>query len=83
MEARVRATPEWADFEKIRAIYDEAARLSWLTGIEHTVDHVVPLRHPLVCGLHNHFNLQVLPRYLNDKKGNTFGQEQLELFNDL
>lgn len=80
MEARIRATPAWADFAKIRAIYDEAARLSWLTGIEHTVDHAIPLRHPLVCGLHNEFNLQVLPKYLNDAKGNAFGFEQLELF---
>ena len=80
MEARIRATPPWANFEKIRAIYDEAARLTWLTGVEHTVDHQIPLRNPLVCGLHNEFNLQVLPKYLNDRKGNAFGFEQLELF---
>ena len=81
MEQRVRATPQWADFERIREIYDEAARLTWLTGIEHTVDHVIPLRHPLVCGLHNQFNLQVLPRYINDRKSNDFDVlQQLELF---
>jgi hypothetical protein len=80
MEARIRATPKWADFEQIQLIYDEAARLTWLTGIEHTVDHVVPLRHPLVCGLHVAHNLQVLPKYINAAKGNAFGFEQLELF---
>lgn len=81
MEQRIRATPPWADFKKIRKVYDEAERLTWLTGIKHTVDHVVPLRHPLVCGLHIHTNLCVMPKKLNAAKGNRFDiEEQLELF---
>jgi hypothetical protein len=34
------------------------------------VDHVIPLRHPLVCGLHAHTNLRVVPALVNLKKGN-------------
>jgi 5-methylcytosine-specific restriction endonuclease McrA len=34
------------------------------------VDHVIPLRHPLVCGLHAIANLQYLTGPDNLKKGN-------------
>lgn len=34
------------------------------------VDHIIPLKHPLVCGLHNIYNLQYLPSKVNNKKQN-------------
>lgn len=40
------------------------------TGIQHQVDHIVPLRHPLVCGLHCEANLQVIPALDNQRKSN-------------
>jgi hypothetical protein len=66
------ATPKWANMEKIRAIYDKAAELTLTTGILHEVDHIIPLRHPLVCGLHVETNLQVLTQIENRKKSNKF-----------
>lgn len=40
------------------------------TGISFEVDHVVPLVSPYVCGLHNAFNLAVIPAIVNRSKGN-------------
>lgn len=80
--ARIRATVPWADFVAIRAIYREAARLEEATGIEHHVDHEIPLNHPLVCGLHVHFNLRVIPAGPNMSKGNYWCPDQLELFTE-
>jgi hypothetical protein len=66
------ATPKWVNMEKVRAIYDQAAELTLTTGILHEVDHIIPLRHPLVCGLHVETNLQVLTQIENRKKSNKF-----------
>lgn len=61
------AMPPWVDLGAIRAIYNRAA----LLGL--TVDHIIPLRHPLVSGLHVPWNLQLLTRSDNSRKGNMFG----------
>ncbi len=60
------ATPFWADENEITDIYTEAQyfRLE--------VDHIIPLKHSLVCGLHVPANLQLLSRSENAKKGNKF-----------
>ena len=41
-----------------------------VTGIDWHVDHIVPLHHKQACGLHNAFNLQVVPGSWNISKGN-------------
>lgn len=68
--AHIRAMVKWADQQKIDAIYALAQNLSKATGMTHHVDHIVPLISKRVCGLHNEFNLQVLPGPDNLKKGN-------------
>lgn len=63
--SKLKATPQWADLEKIKNIYRECPK-------GYHVDHIVPLRHHLVCGLHCEFNLQHLTAIENMRKSNKF-----------
>jgi hypothetical protein len=69
---KVRATPAWANPEKIQALYDAARAMSMLTGRPHHVDHIVPLHSKKVCGLHCEDNLQILLGLDNQSKSNRF-----------
>jgi hypothetical protein len=62
------------DMEFLRFVAQEANRLakarSALTGTPWEADHILPLRGRSVSGLHNPFNLQVIPRSINRRKSN-------------
>lgn len=60
------ALVSWADMEKIAELYSKGK----LLGMD--VDHIIPLKHPLVCGLHVEDNLQLLSPEENNKKRNKF-----------
>lgn len=65
-----RATPSWQDKESLQAIYEDAKVRSITTGIKHHVDHIIPIRHKLVCGLHVVANLRIVPAIENISKSN-------------
>lgn len=64
------AKPAWVDEEALIAVYEDARKLSLETGIQHHVDHIVPIRGKMVCGLHVPWNLQILTAEDNMRKGN-------------
>ena len=62
--------PPWADREAIKAIYQECRRITRETGIEHHVDHIIPVRGRRVCGLHVPENLRIITARENLRKSN-------------
>ena len=66
------AIPLWANDFFIEEIYDLANRRTKVMGFKWHVDHIVPLQHPLVCGLHCEQNLRVIPAVENLKKHNKY-----------
>ena len=66
----IRGMIRWRYRKEIGAIYEEARRITAETGVLHVVDHIWPLKHPLCCGLHVPWNLQIITGVENDKKGN-------------
>lgn len=71
-KTRKEATPPWVNMEAVNAIYREARRLQSEDGVPRHVDHIVPLKHPLVCGLHVEYNLQILTADDNMAKKNDY-----------
>lgn len=66
----LKATPAWANDFFIAEAYHLARLRSQATGYQWHVDHIVPLKSPLVCGLHVEHNLQVIPASVNVSKKN-------------
>lgn len=70
---QLQATPIWSDQEAVREYYRAVSALNESFGAStFNVDHIVPLKHPLVCGLHAHTNLRVVTREENYTKNNRY-----------
>lgn len=59
------ATPSWVDLQELKKLYINCPE-------GYHVDHIVPLRHHQVCGLHVMANLRYLPAIANIRKSNKF-----------
>jgi hypothetical protein len=68
--SKLQATPKWANNFYILEAYKLSKLRGNITGIKWHVDHIVPLRSKLVCGLHVEHNLQVIPASVNQRKSN-------------
>lgn len=70
--SKLQATPPWADKEKIAEMYKRATEQQEKYGKPVHVDHIVPLRGKNVCGLHVHYNLQLMFGEDNVRKSNHY-----------
>lgn len=69
------ATPSWLTRKQkseIRQLYQIALTMTQTTGERYVVDHIIPLRSDVVCGLHVPWNLRVITQEENLKKSNKF-----------
>ena len=79
---KLKATPAWLTEEHkfmLEEIYDLRRLRTELTGVEHHVDHIVPLKGKTCCGLHVPWNLQVIPAYENLSKSNSISDSRRTL----
>jgi len=81
--SKLKAVPAWADRRAMALLYFEAKKITAETGIPHEVDHVVPLRSAVACGLHCEANLRVVPKVVNRRKGNKLIPEEVETMENL
>jgi len=67
------ATPKWLTVEhkaEILDIYKMSRKMTKENDVVYEVDHIVPLRNKIVCGLHVPWNLRIVTRSQNRSKGN-------------
>ena len=69
---KMKATPKWSNDFFISEAYHLAALRTKYLGFPWHVDHIVPLKSKLVCGLHSHTNIQVIPAIQNIRKHNRY-----------
>lgn len=84
-QAEYDKTPYWADKTSVASIYAQCKLMNSKNGKKTwAVDHIIPLNHPLVCGLHIASNLRIISYLDNQKKSNNHWPdmpcEQAELF---
>jgi hypothetical protein len=72
---KIKATPQWANEFFMSEAYHLARLRTKMMGFVWEVDHIIPLRSKMVCGLHVEHNLQVIPAIQNRLKHNTIWPE--------
>jgi hypothetical protein len=76
--AKLNATPAWSSQASINNYYTIAAFLTAELGVPFEVDHIVPLRSQVVCGLHAHTNLSISLASWNRSKSNRWWPDMPE-----
>ena len=69
---KAQATPAWANEFFMAEAYELAKIRTKTFGFKWEVDHIVPLKSAVVCGLHVETNLQVIPAVENRSKSNRY-----------
>lgn len=74
------AAPFWVHRRDFDALRKECDELTEATGIQHRLDHKIPITHPNVCGLTVPWNLQAVPAAVNAAKSNKWMPDQIEMY---
>ena len=72
------ATPTWVDRSELQRLEAERVKIENDTGVRYEIDHIIPIKHPLICGLHVPWNLQIVTAQYNNSKGNRVSYEFLQ-----
>lgn len=73
--------PAWADRDALRSIQFRCRQITALSGVDHHVCHIVPLRHPRMCGLTVPWNLEIKTAKINLAESNHVqSEDQMQLF---
>jgi len=70
---RYTGVPKWVNRKELLDFYSKCP-------LGYAVDHIVPIRHKMVCGLHVPWNLQYLPESENAAKGNHYFSSDFRYF---
>lgn len=73
------SSPLWMTRSMLREQRRICELVTAITGEPHVLDHLVPLSHPYVCGLTVPWNIQVIPKRINDHKSNRWAPDQISL----
>lgn len=64
---------------EMKKLYLQAQMLTLETGVKYEVDHIIPLQHEIVSGLHVPSNLQITTAVENREKGSHFDPKEHEV----
>lgn len=69
-----KATTPWYDPQYLRDLYENIKEAEAIFKTKFHVDHIIPLTHKAVCGLHTQENFQILTAQANWIKNNRWEQ---------
>lgn len=67
---KLNATPKWSNLGEVALIYKHCPK-------GYHVDHIIPLKSKVVCGLHVPSNLAIISEFENLSKGNKFNTQHI------
>ena len=77
-----RSVPDWVDRKALKSVYRHCIRLNRSRAHPVVVDHIVPLTHPLVCGLTVPWNLRIIDRRENCRRSNRWWEYTEDMFTE-